>query len=147
TLEDLNVIYREVARLEQTVQGFLDFARPPLPRPSRCDLRQVVNRALDLVRARIKQTNAKLNVRLPEAPTAAFVDSAQMSTVLVNLMLNALDAMPQGGQLDVSLMSDGGTSRLRIADNGPGIAPAILPRLFTPFATSKSTGTGLGLSL
>src|SRR5262249_4226965 len=69
-------------------------------------------------------------------------------TVLVNLFINALDAMPRGGRLRVTLTAvpDGGY-RLDVADTGPGIAPEIAARLFTPFLSTKPTGTGLGLSI
>jgi signal transduction histidine kinase len=78
----------------------------------------------------------------------AEVDAAQVRTVLVNLFLNALDAMPGGGRLEVSLASGPGDwVRLCVADTGGGIAPEMLERLFTPFATTKATGTGLGLSI
>jgi signal transduction histidine kinase len=66
---------------------------------------------------------------------------------LVNLLLNALDAMPRGGALRVELEAGERECRLRVRDTGPGIAPEIAGRLFTPFASTKPTGTGLGLSL
>jgi signal transduction histidine kinase len=75
------------------------------------------------------------------------LDAGQFGTVLVNLMLNALDAMPRGGDLRVEVEADGRECRLRVRDTGPGIAPEIAGRLFTPFASTKPTGTGLGLSL
>jgi signal transduction histidine kinase len=69
-----------------------------------------------------------------------------MQQLLVNLALNALDAMPQGGSLDVSLGAPVHDQvELRVRDTGPGIAPALLPRLFEPFVSSKETGLGLGL--
>jgi len=76
----------------------------------------------------------------------ASVDRGQMSTVFVNLFLNALDAMPQGGRVAVGVRNGAGVE-LTVEDTGPGIAPAVLPRLFMPFATTKPTGTGLGLSI
>jgi signal transduction histidine kinase len=147
-LEDLEVIHREVARLEQTVQGFLNFARPPTPQRSRCDLREVVQQASELVGARARQQRVEIKVTAPGEAVATFVDRAQLGTVLVNLFLNALEAMPQGGRLDVGLevTADCGV-RLTVADNGPGIAPQLAGRLFTPFTTTKPTGTGLGLSI
>jgi len=69
-----------------------------------------------------------------------------MQQLLVNLALNALDAMPQGGRLDISLGTPvHGQIELWVHDTGPGIAPALLPRLFEPFVSSKATGLGLGL--
>jgi signal transduction histidine kinase len=147
-LEDLSVIHREVTRLEQTVQGFLNFARLPAPQCNTFDLREIVNQAVELVRLRARQQQVEIAVRVPQMPVAAFVDRGQLCTVLVNLFLNALDAMPRGGCLNVHLetLRDVGV-RLTVADTGSGIPPQIAERLFTPFTTTKPTGTGLGLTI
>jgi signal transduction histidine kinase len=148
TLEDLEVIHREVARLEQTIQGFLNFARLPTPKCSLNDMRDVVSQAIELVRARARQQHVELAIDAPEGAVPAFVDPAQLSTVLVNLLLNALDAMPQGGRIEVDLtMEPDAGVRLSVSDTGSGIAPQVAERLFTPFTTTKPTGTGLGLSI
>jgi signal transduction histidine kinase len=146
--EDLRIIHREVARLEQTVQGFLDFARLPAPRRDLWDLRETATQARDLIRARAEQQAVEVVVGTPALPVVGFVDRGQFATVLVNLLLNALDAMPTGGRLEVDLKTaeDGG-ARLVVRDTGCGIPPEMMDRLFTPFATTKPTGTGLGLSL
>jgi two-component system sensor histidine kinase HydH len=146
TVEDLAVIHGEIVRLEQLVQGLLNFARPPKAERSSCDLREVVAQSLDLVRARAQQCRVALEVSQPAQPVRAVIDQGQFRTVLLNLFLNALDAMPQGGRLSVEL-ADGSDIRLEVRDTGPGIAPEMVGRLFTPFASSKPTGTGLGLSI
>jgi signal transduction histidine kinase len=146
--EDLRVIHGEIDRLEQTVQGFLDFARLPAPRRQPCDLREVVGRARDLGRVRAEQQHVAVTLSAPAEPVSANVDPGQISTVLVNLILNALDAMPQGGTLAIELAdAPGGPTRMTVTDTGPGISPAVADRLFTPFVTTRPTGTGLGLSL
>jgi signal transduction histidine kinase len=148
TLDDLNVIHAEVARVEQTVQGLLDFARPPAPQRHTCDLRPVVTQAVELVRARARQQRVEIEVTTPEQPLTTNVDGGQLGTVLVNLFLNALDAMPQGGQMHVRLEPAGPDEvRLSVTDTGAGIPPEMAGRLFVPFASSKATGTGLGLSI
>jgi signal transduction histidine kinase len=145
---DLQVIHREIARLEQTIQGLLDFARLPAPQRGPCDLRAIVGEAADLVRVRSRAQKVELAVRCPDSAVDAEVDAAQVRTVLVNLFLNALDAMPSGGRLEVSLETAPGEEvRLCVADTGGGISPEMLERLFTPFTTTKATGTGLGLSI
>lgn len=145
---DLRVIHGEVARLEQTVQSFLDFARPPAAHRSPCDLRDVVTQAVDLVRARAGQQHVEIALDWPDRPIMGNVDRGQLCTVLVNLFLNALDIMPQGGRLEVSLRASvEGEIQLQVSDTGSGIAPDMLERLFTPFASTKATGTGLGLSI
>jgi signal transduction histidine kinase len=148
TLDDLKVIHGEVGRLEQTVQGLLDFARPPAPQRWACDLRPVVGQAVDLVRARARQQNVTIEVDSADQPVMANVDGGQLANVLVNLFLNALDAMPQGGRLQVTLEAAGPEeSRLTISDTGSGIPAEMAGRLFAPFASTKPTGTGLGLSI
>jgi signal transduction histidine kinase len=145
--EDLEVIHGEITRLEETVGNFLAFARLPAPQRQVCDLREALPRPLDLVRARARQQQVRLTVETPEAAVPVYLDAGQFRTVLVNLFLNALDAMPRGGELRVGLEAGDGECRLRVRDTGPGIAPDIAGRLFTPFASTKPTGTGLGLSL
>jgi signal transduction histidine kinase len=150
--EDLQVIHREVARLEQTVQGFLSFARLPPPHRAPCDLRDVIAEACGLVRARSEQQHVELKLPASGPPVMANVDRGQLSTVLVNLFLNALDAMPAGGTLEVELDQHGAGIRLAVTDTGSGVPAELLngdgaSRLFTPFATTKPTGTGLGLSI
>ena len=146
-LDDLRVIHREVARLEQTVQHFLDFARLPTPQRSRCDLRLAIGESAELVQGRARQQHVEIAQELPDDPAIADVDRNQLHTVLVNLFINALDAMPQGGRLEVRLQALPGRFRLTVADTGSGIPDSMLEKLFTPFASSKPTGTGLGLCM
>jgi signal transduction histidine kinase len=146
--EDLRVIHREVARLEKTVQGLLDFARLPAPQRRSCDLREIIMPARDLVRARAEQQGVSVNLHDPERPAVTLVDPGQLQTVIVNLLLNALDAMPSGGRVDITWRPPvDGRLHITVVDNGPGVAPAVADKLFTPFATTKPAGTGLGLSL
>lgn len=142
---NLRVIHRDVLRLEQMVQSLLDYARPPEPQRQRCDMRGVIARALDLVRARREQQQVHMNVNLPDSECPAYADPKQLCTVLVNLLINALDAMPTGGTLTVDLTGDGSSLHVAVIDTGAGIEADMMPRLFQPFASSKSTGTGLGL--
>jgi signal transduction histidine kinase len=101
-----------------------------------------------LIRARARQQGVEVEAHDPEEPVQGDVDRGQLCTVLVNLFLNALDAMPHGGRLAVSLeTSPTAEVRLGVADTGTGILPEVAGRLFTPFASSKPTGTGLGLSI
>lgn len=147
TPSDLQVIHREVTRLERTVQGFLNFARLPSPKRSACDLREVLHEALALVQARAGQQKVEIAIYNPQEPVSALVDREQLRTVLVNLCLNALDAMPHGGRLEIYLEQKEREISLAVADTGSGIAPEMMDRLFTPFASTKATGTGLGLSI
>lgn len=148
TPKDLAIIHAEVARLENTVQGFLDFARLPKPQRTECDLREIIAQSVDLIRARAKQQKIELEVKQPDCPVITSVDRGQFCTVMVNLCINAVDAMPLGGKLEIKLDANAGKEIvLSISDTGSGIASEFKDRLFTPFASTKPTGTGLGLSI
>lgn len=148
TADTLRVVHGEILRLEQTVQDFLDFARPPALQRRPCDLQTVVAQSIELVRARARQQKIDIDVAPPGEPVLGEVDAGQLCTVLVNLFVNALDAMPNGGRLGVQLEESRATGiRLTVADSGEGIQPEMMDRLFTPFASTKLTGSGLGLSI
>jgi signal transduction histidine kinase len=163
--EDLAVIENEVRRMEQCIQVFLDFARPPTPERRDADLTEVLRRALALVEGRARRQKVTLNLTMPPSPLVVRVDPEQIHQVLVNLLLNALDALPHGGTVSVDVrLAEGNESgndgpagdgqpaktpwvEVRIRDNGSGIGPRIRQRLFEPFVSSKETGLGLGLSI
>ena len=148
--EDLTIIEHEIRRMEACIQTFLDFARPPSAERRRTDLLAVVRRAIALLEGRARRQKVVLKTDLPSAPVELLVDGEQIHQVLVNLMLNALDAMPHGGDLRVEVKPAAGDPPrvvVRIRDSGPGIAPPILARLFEPFVSGKETGLGLGLSI
>jgi signal transduction histidine kinase len=147
--EDLAIMEHEVRRMEQCIQTFVDFARPPRSERRRTDLADVVQRALALVEGRAHRQQVVLGADLPPAPVYLMIDPEQIHQVLVNLLLNALDALPQGGKVRVEVASPPGRQmiQLRVRDTGPGIAPPIQGRLFEPFVSSKETGLGLGLSI
>jgi signal transduction histidine kinase len=142
------VIHDEIGRLERKVQGLLDYARPLEVNRRPTDLTGVVLQVADLVKERLRQQSVRLNLDLPPGPVTAEIDRDQFQGVLVNLVQNALDAMPGGGSLDVGLSREPPDRlRLSVADTGPGIDPTVAGRLFTPFFSTKPTGTGLGLSV
>lgn len=147
TRENLTIVHQEIVRLEKTVQDFLDFTRPPALQRSVRDLRDVQEAALALVRTRARQQKVDIVSAGPEQPVPALVDRDQLCTVLVNLFINALDAMPRGGRLEVRLSPSGEGIQIVVRDTGGGIAPEMLGRLFTPFTSTKATGTGLGLCI
>ena len=147
TADDLAVIHGEVGRLEQTVAGLLDFARPTPPRRELIDLRSVAAAGVELVRGRSDTQNVEVRVSAPAQPVPAAVDANQLQGVVVNLLLNALDALRAGGRIEVDLRYMPAGVALEVRDTGPGIAPEVLTRLFEPFVSTKDTGTGLGLSV
>jgi signal transduction histidine kinase len=146
--DDLAVIEHEIRRMERTLQTFLDFARPPQPDRRRQEVGPIAGRVLALVGGRARKQHVELKLQQQEAAMSAEVDSDQIQQLLLNLVLNALDAMPQGGTLEVEISAPR-ESQLEIAvrDTGHGISPQILPKVFETFVSSKETGVGLGLPL
>jgi two-component system sensor histidine kinase HydH len=143
--EDLQTIELEIRRLEKCLQTFLDFARPPRMECHTIDPIQVVERALALIGGRARKQGVEVKFTPPTAPILIDADGEQLRQVLVNLSLNALDAMPRGGLLEITLGKLRNHAEVRVLDSGPGISAELLPRLFEPFVSSKETGLGLGL--
>lgn len=144
--EDLNLMEHEVRRMEQCIQMFLDFARPPHCERRRTNLVEVVRRAVALVEGRARRQKVTFQADLPPSPIYLMIDPEQIHQVVLNLLLNALDALPRGGTAHLEVLV-GKEIEVRISDSGPGIAPRIRDRLFEPFVSSKETGMGLGLSI
>jgi len=146
--EDLSIVEQEIRRMESTLQTFLDFARPPKPNRRLMDLASIVERVLALVGGRARKQQVSLHFLKPAAPVMASMDNDQIQQLLLNLVLNALDAMPQEGQIEIDLRAvQAGYIELYVRDNGPGISSPILPKVFETFVSSKETGVGLGLPL
>jgi two-component system sensor histidine kinase HydH len=145
--DDLRVVEQQARRMEQTIQTFLDFARPPRTEQRRADITEVVRRAIVLVEGRARRQKVTLHALLPEEPIYLKIDADQVQQVLVNLLLNALDALPRGGTVRVEIETTEGKVAVSVRDSGAGISARIRPRLFEPFVSSKENGLGLGLSI
>jgi signal transduction histidine kinase len=145
---DLSVMEEEITRLERLVQSFLDFARPPQPEKRVVDVRPLVEQTLAFTAARAAAASAQVEFLAPPEPVRAAVDTAQFRQVLLNLVLNALDALPAEGTIVVGLESaPDGWLVLQVADSGCGLPAALGDRIFDPFTTTRETGLGLGLSI
>ncbi len=145
---DLQVIHDEIGRLERKVQALLDFARPVEMGHGPEDVVEVVRRVVDLVNERGRQQGVVVDLDVADRPLRADLDRDQFQSVLVNLIFNSLDAMPRGGRIQIQLAEKPpGQICLNVIDTGPGIDAKVASRLFTPFVSTKPTGTGLGLSL
>jgi signal transduction histidine kinase len=143
--DDLAVIEREIRRVERSLQTFLDFARPPRPEKRPVDVGQAASETLELVRGRATKQGVALVYHAAPVPVVVNADVGQVRQVLVNLALNALDAMPAGGSLDLTVREDAGHAEVTVRDTGPGLAADVRAKLFRPFVSTKETGLGLGL--
>jgi signal transduction histidine kinase len=150
TERQFDVIQAEIARMEKTVQGLLDFAGPPQANRVRHDVRATINGAIQLTAGLANQFGVAVCSKLPEGPVEVNADPAQLQQVFVNLLMNGIEAMPQGGSLRVAIelgSAHEDMCNVRFADSGPGIPAQVAERLFEPFVTSKKNGTGLGLAI
>jgi len=143
------LILDEIDRMEATIQGLLDFSRPAQPLRKLHDLRETLERALHLVEGRAEKQRVETELALGLDPVWVDGDPQLLHQVFVNLLINGIEAMPEGGSLAVNLVSepDGSDVVVEIVDSGEGIPADLLPRLFEPFATAKERGTGLGLAV
>ena len=152
---DLLVLEEEITRLERSAETFLDFARPPEIERRTFDLRQLVGQVLDLVLPRAGREGVRISCESPEDQAITIrADMGQVRQVLLNLFLNALDAVPEGGSISVEIetaedATDGGPGwvTVRVRDTGRGLPSELGSKIFEPFVSTKPTGIGLGLSI
>ena len=145
---DLIVFDEEIKRLERLVQSFLEFAQPPQLERKSSDVKRLVEETVQLVGPRAALCNTRIDLALPASAVAATLDAAQFRQVLLNLLLNALDAVGSGGVIQVALeVPPDGWLSLRVSDTGCGLPASLGSRIFSPFVTTKETGLGLGLSI
>ncbi len=165
--QSADAIRDEADKMTRIIRQLLDFARTSTPRKQPVDLCGVVRHTIDLLGAIAEKQNVRLQFEPCEESAAADLDAGQIQQVLTNLTMNAIQAMPQGGQVDfrvgrrkvsgaLRLPMDGGTRTvadaaefftIEVRDHGIGIPPENIPQLFEPFFTTKEVGAGTGLGL
>jgi two-component system NtrC family sensor kinase len=140
---------KEVERLIDTTVQTLDFARPSRIGKKSTDLNQLLQETLVLVNKQLQRNKVETSLELASDLPAVEAVPDQLKQVFLNLILNAIDAMPKGGCLNLTTnyMPDDNLVMAALADNGRGIAPKILNRIYEPFFSTKEAGTGLGLSI
>ncbi len=144
------IVSGEVHRLCALLQRHLRRLRTPAPVVVATNLNEVVARIVDVVEPLVHRQEIEIRTDFGPAASEPFpCDAAQVEQVLVNLIRNAMDALPAGGLLTVSTSASATSRTISVADNGSGIDPTILERVFEPFFTTKEpdVGTGLGLAL
>ncbi len=138
---------RELDRLKGIVTRFLHFARPQEPRRVTSDPMLLLDSVAKLSAETARMAGVVIRVEEFGRPPAIAVDPEQIKQVLLNLVINAVQAMPQGGEILLRAATEQDALRLEVRDNGPGISPENLERIFNPFFTTREEGTGLGLSI
>jgi two-component system, NtrC family, sensor histidine kinase HydH len=144
---ELLVLQDEVAHMEQMTQSFLDFARPPKLTRQPIELNQVIEQCQELVRRRCGMLGIQMTI--DARPITVMGDPQQLRQVILNLLLNAIDAQPNGGSIMLVIQEDQPNRRcvIEVVDRGNGISDELNERIFDPFVSSKETGMGLGLAI
>jgi len=145
--EGSQTLLAELGNLKQIVARFSDFAKMPAPEMQPLDFNRLTGETMKLFEAQLAQAGIAAQLELDPAAPAVMADPEQITRALRNLILNAIDAMPQGGTLTVRTRRLGAGLRIEIADTGQGLTPEECGRLFTPYYTTKTHGTGLGLAI
>jgi PAS domain S-box-containing protein len=145
--QKLTIITEEVARLEGMVAEMRDFVRPPAAQKTPGDLAALVNQVLDFFQDNFQENHIQAHRREEGTLPPVLFDPQQIRQVLINLLKNAVEAMPHGGELTVTTRVNGPHGEVSIADTGEGMTPEVLANVFQPYYTTKGKGTGLGLAI
>jgi len=145
--EVVSEMRHQVARLGNTMESLLSYARPPKARLETTDVNAALERVIFLVAQQRKAAPSSISLDLGKDLPPVLADPNQLEQVLLNLCLNACQAMGGKGQLKLRTFVEGGSVAIEVEDEGPGIAPEARPHIFKPFYTTKRTGNGLGLAI
>jgi signal transduction histidine kinase len=143
--EFLAIIREESRRLNSLVTNFLDFARPRAPELRPTEVRALIESVLTLLSQTSHRGDVRFRMQVSSGLNSLRCDPEQMKQVLLNLVLNAMQAMPEGGEVVVEAAEDNGLLKIRVKDQGPGIPATDVDSIYDPFFTTKDNGTGLGL--
>ena len=140
-------VLSEIDRLDKTIRDLNSFARPPEPSLIRMPITEAVDRAVSLIKGQAKKQCVDVNIIRNEDMGLVLADPDQLQQVFLNIMMNALHAMPDGGTITVETGEKGKAVEIRITDTGAGVSDSEARNIFEPFYTTRTTGTGLGLAV
>ena len=142
----VNVLDAEIDRLDAVVKRFLDFARPMDVRLEPTQLAELLREVLEVAQPQLQRAKVDVAQLLPIGIPEVFVDRDLLKQAVLNLVLNAVDAMPGGGQLQLTLSRRGEVAEITVADSGKGIPPELRQKVFQLFFTTRPGGSGIGLA-
>ena len=145
--EKLDIIIQQTERLENMVKKMLDFSRPLELTRSQADVNKLIQESVAVVAKAAESLNVKIDLHLSNELPAVSFDPMRTEQVLINLLMNAVQASPEGETVIVSTSQEGGYVRIDVTDCGCGIPHEQKEEIFTPFFTTKKEGTGLGLAI
>lgn len=140
-------ILQQIDRLDRSVKDLLNYASPSMPKFEDCSINEVVEKALFFVTQQPKARGVRVIKELDEGLPKGLFDAKQIQQVLLNLFLNAINALDGKGSLEIKTYKSNENEIVEVRDTGGGIPEEIIPKLFLPFYTTRVEGTGLGLSI
>jgi signal transduction histidine kinase len=142
------IVLQEIGRIDQLVARLRSFAAPPIPRFLPVDLPQLLRETLALLRGEIERAKVRVTIVGDDSTPIILGDRPQLKQLLLNIFMNALEAVDKGGQITVRLFNRPANQLvLEIEDTGPGVPAELLPNIFDAFVTTKPEGSGLGLAI
>ncbi|MCU0592018.1 MAG: ATP-binding protein [Desulfobacterales bacterium] len=142
-----DIIVEEATRLNGIITDFINFARPRSPKLNPCRVDDVIEKTLTFLTAQIEERGYTIEKDYQNPLPEIMGDAPMLHQSFLNLFINAMQAMPDGGRIGVSLRAEGGQARIEIEDAGPGIPVDLSDKIWDPFFTTKDKGTGLGLGI
>lgn len=145
--DDLVIINDEIKRIDKIVSQFLGYARINEPKIETVDINKLIKDVIVLTQQKIKKSKVNLILNIEEKPLILDINADGLKQVVINLILNSLHAMPDGGTLTLSVHGNGKEIRMDVEDSGIGMSTAQIEKAFDPFFTTRHNGTGLGLAV
>jgi len=145
TREKLSMVDDQLRRIQRTLRELVDFSRPATTQKSKCDIHEIIDAALNIAKYYKRKKGKTIITRYAEGIPLIRAARDQVVQILLNLILNAMDATDEGGTIEISTRLKDGWIEVAIRDDGHGITPEAQKQIFKPYFTTKETGTGLGL--
>jgi signal transduction histidine kinase len=144
---EMDIIAREILRLDRVVRTFLDFSRPVELKLDNVPVQVLVNEVVDLARPQALAGNIKIDVLQDADSVDVRIDKDLMKQAVLNVVVNAMQAMPEGGELRFASTVNGDTAEIRVSDTGPGIPQELREKIFRLYFSTKDKGSGIGLAM
>jgi two-component system sensor histidine kinase HydH len=143
----IDIIVTEARRLNNIITDFLNYARPKNPNRSACRIDEVIIKNIHFLDQQIKKNGYDIRTFFSGDISPIKADGDMLYQAFLNLLINGMQSMPQGGMIDVTIDSADGVLRVYIEDEGEGVSPSVMEKIWDPFFTTKEKGTGLGLGI
>ena len=143
----IEIISSEIARLDRVVKTFLDFTRPVELRMTTMPVSELLEEMVALARPQAEAAGIRVILEDDSGGAPVRVDRDLFKQAVLNVVVNAIEAMPHGGELRLACHSSASTAEIRISDSGPGIPPALSEKIFRLYFTTKEKGSGIGLAM